>query len=118
MLTAAFIDIDNFKAVNDRHGHARGDVVLAAVAGAMDGASRAGDMVFRIGGDEFAMLLPETGDVAAQMVVERACGAIADVGEEVEASFGVATWPRDGGSKEVLLAEADHRLYAMKPSVP
>jgi diguanylate cyclase (GGDEF)-like protein len=108
------LDLDDFKRVNDEHGHARGDVVLAAVGEAIDGTSRAGDLVFRVGGDEFAMLLPETESVDAAHVAQRTCEAIGTVGMGITASFGIAAWPEDGGSKEVLLAEADHRLYAMK----
>jgi diguanylate cyclase (GGDEF)-like protein len=115
-VSVAMLDLDDFKHVNDEHGHARGDVVLAAVGEAIDAASRAGDLVFRVGGDEFAMLLPETASADAARVAQRTCEAIGAVRMDIAASFGIATWPDDGGSKEVLLAEADHRLYAMKRS--
>jgi diguanylate cyclase (GGDEF)-like protein len=115
-VSVAMLDLDDFKHVNDERGHARGDIVLAAVGEAIDGASRAGDLVFRVGGDEFAVLLPETDRVHAARVAQRTCETIAAVGVGVTASFGIATWPDDGGSKEVVLAEADHRLYAMKRS--
>jgi diguanylate cyclase (GGDEF)-like protein len=115
-VSVAMLDLDDFKHVNDERGHARGDIVLAAVGEAIDGASRAGDLVFRVGGDEFAILLPETERADAAQVAQRTCETISAVGVGVTASFGVATWPDDGGSKEVVLAEADHRLYAMKRS--
>ncbi len=113
-VSVTLLDLDGFKEINDLQGHARGDVVLTAVAQAIDGASRAGDLAFRVGGDEFAVLLPETQTRDAAGAARRTCEAIAAATDGVTASFGTATWPGDGGSKEVLLAEADHRLYAMK----
>jgi diguanylate cyclase (GGDEF)-like protein len=113
-VSVTLVDLDGFKAVNDEHGHARGDVVLAAAGEAIDKSSRAGDLVFRVGGDEFAVLLPDTESADAVGAAERTCEAVAAIGEGVTASFGTAAWPADGGSKDVLLAEADHRLYAMK----
>jgi diguanylate cyclase (GGDEF)-like protein len=112
----ALFDLDGFKLVNDGDGHAEGDRVLRAVAEALAQSCRASDLAFRIGGDEFALLLPETGRAEADAVVERAREAISGIDARVSTSVGQATWPEDGGSKDVLLAHADAGLYAMKNS--
>jgi diguanylate cyclase (GGDEF)-like protein len=110
----ALFDLDGFKLVNDGAGHAEGDRVLRAVAAVLADTCRVSDMAFRIGGDEFALLLPETGRADTEAVVERVREAVAGVDARVSASVGIATWPEDGGSKDVLLAHADAVLYAMK----
>lgn len=69
--TLAYLDLDNFKAVNDQHGHKQGDQVLIEAAQALEQQIRASDMVARIGGDEFAILLPNTGRDAARASLER-----------------------------------------------
>ena len=115
-LGVALFDLDGFKLVNDGAGHAEGDRVLRAVAVALAGACRASDVAFRIGGDEFALLLPETGREETETVAERVREAVGGVDARVGTSVGVATWPEDGGSKDVLLAHADAVLYAMKSS--
>jgi diguanylate cyclase (GGDEF)-like protein len=113
-LTIALFDLDGFKLVNDGAGHAEGDRVLRGVATAMEEGCRASDMTFRIGGDEFALLLPNTGREEAEAVVGRVRDAISGVDPRVSSSVGIAAWPQDGGSKDVLLAAADSGLYAMK----
>ena len=110
----ALFDLDGFKLVNDSAGHAEGDRVLRAVAEALQGACRSSDMAFRIGGDEFALLLPATGRREAMLVANRVRRAVGGVDPRVGASIGMASWPEDGGSKDVLLAHADASLYAMK----
>jgi diguanylate cyclase (GGDEF)-like protein len=112
--TVALFDLDGFKLVNDAAGHAEGDRVLRETAAALDASCRGSDIAFRLGGDEFALLLPETAPQDAEIVAERAAAAIAGIGEPVTTSYGIAGWPADGGSKDVLLAQADSRLYAMK----
>jgi diguanylate cyclase (GGDEF)-like protein/putative nucleotidyltransferase with HDIG domain len=107
-VSVALFDLDGFKTVNDVSGHAEGDRVLRAAAEHLDGACRGSDMAFRIGGDEFALLLPETSGPDAAEAAARAAAEIRDV------SFGVAVWPEDGPSKDGLLARADANLYAMK----
>lgn len=108
------LDLDHFKSVNDGHGHAEGDRVLRAVAAALSGACRADDPCFRIGGDEFACILPGAGPDEAATVAGRARDAVARVDRRVGLSAGVACWPQDGDSRETLLAVADERLYAAK----
>jgi diguanylate cyclase (GGDEF)-like protein len=119
------IDLDAFKQVNDAGGHSVGDRVLRDAAEALSGACRASDLAFRIGGDEFALLLPETPDKQdAIAVAERACDTLAAGSLGVGASYGLAVWPDDGADKDALMNTADRRLYAMKagrtdvPSTP
>jgi len=110
-LSVAMFDLDGFKAVNDVSGHAEGDRVLRRTAEVLNETCRSSDVAFRIGGDEFALLLPETGGDDANTVASRAA-------ERLGSSFGVAVWPDDGPSKEGLLACADSNLYAMKRARP
>jgi diguanylate cyclase (GGDEF)-like protein len=113
-VAVVLFDLDGFKLVNDAAGHARGDRVLRETAWTLDMSCRESDIAFRLGGDEFALLLPETGGEDAELVAERAASAIARIDERISTSYGIAAWPADGGTKDVLLAEADDRLYAMK----
>ncbi|HEY1595275.1 MAG TPA: HD domain-containing phosphohydrolase [Thermoleophilaceae bacterium] len=110
-VSVALFDLDGFKAVNDVSGHAEGDRVLRHTAEVLNETCRSSDIAFRIGGDEFALLLPETVAAEAQAVAERAAC-------ELGSSFGVAVWPDDGPSKEGLLARADQNLYGMKRARP
>ena len=110
-LSVALFDLDGFKAVNDVSGHAEGDRVLRRTAEVLSDSCRSSDIAFRIGGDEFALLLPETDAADAHAVAERAA-------EQFGSSFGVAVWPDDGPSKETLLARADGNLYEMKRARP
>jgi diguanylate cyclase (GGDEF)-like protein len=105
------IDLDRFKDLNDREGHAAGDARLRWTVECLTACIRPSDALGRLGGDEFAVVLPETaaaraGDVAARLV--RA------LGERSPASVGVATFPDDATAAEGLLARADKRLYAAK----
>jgi diguanylate cyclase (GGDEF)-like protein len=110
----ALFDLDGFKLVNDSGGHAEGDRILRGVADVLSDACRASDTAFRVGGDEFALVLPATGAAEARAVVDRVSARIARVDARVGTSVGLAAWPADGGSKDVLLAAADATLYAMK----
>jgi diguanylate cyclase (GGDEF)-like protein/PAS domain S-box-containing protein len=122
---AIFVDLDGFKAVNDRFGHGVGDTLLVAVAARLRDTVRAGDVVGRIGGDEFLVLCPDVSDADLAMALgERIADAVAaplDVdGALVEprASVGVAwagtgVW-RGGVNAEELIAEADAAMYASK----
>ncbi|HET8673326.1 MAG TPA: sensor domain-containing diguanylate cyclase, partial [Thermoleophilaceae bacterium] len=110
-MSVALFDLDGFKQVNDVGGHAEGDRVLRMTAEALIRSCRSSDTAFRIGGDEFALLLPETSPADAEAVAGRAAASF-------DSSFGVAVWPDDGPSKEVLLARADERLYDMKRERP
>ena len=118
-LSVAMVDIDHFKAVNDDHGHAAGDRVLAAVAGAMRQHLRAEDQLGRLGGEEFLALLPDADARAAATTAEKLRGEVAELavahdgGElAVTISAGWATW--EGESPEELLRRADEALYEAK----
>ncbi len=114
-------DIDHFKAVNDGHGHATGDVVLVQCAGACRERLRASDIFGRIGGEEFAVILPHTSAADAMKVAETLRTTIAqqrvptpDVPLSVTASFGVSTLDRSVGDIDELLRRADVALYIAK----
>lgn len=104
------IDLDNFKRYNDTHGHAAGDEVLVAFAGALRRAVRDGDLVFRIGGDEFLILLVGADRAAAGHVLERLRHTWAAVGGPVGFSAGIAAEEQD------LMRLADEHMYAEKRS--
>lgn len=113
----ALCDVDAFKALNDRHGHPAGDRALSRVARVLESSLRVSDGAFRIGGDEFALILIEAGDAQAQEVVERIVAALAEPGEggdpPVHLSFGsVAAEPDD--TAERILRRADEAMYAVK----
>ena len=113
-LSIALIDLDRFKAVNDTHGHKTGDEVLVAAAHAIGVRLRAEDQLGRLGGEEFLLLLPNTGAEAAIRVAERVRAAVADAPAPVPVtvSIGLATW--DSETPEALLQRADEALYAAK----
>jgi diguanylate cyclase (GGDEF)-like protein len=116
------VDLDDFKKVNDSYGHLGGDVVLGEFGAMMRSAARAGDMVARTGGEEFSILLPDTGIDGAQLVAERLCERIRRHGfivngrpVNITASFGViATRPGRDESDANLKLRADEALYAAK----
>ena len=110
-LTIAQIDIDNFKAVNDRDGHAAGDAVLRRFAEMWSKQIRAADLLVRIGGDEFALLLPACDLPVAVRTLERLRTAV----PEPTCSIGVAQWDGEE-SAAALLERADRMLYEAKRS--
>jgi diguanylate cyclase (GGDEF)-like protein/PAS domain S-box-containing protein len=116
-LSLIVIDIDIFKAINDEHGHPVGDAVLAEVAGRLAGQGRDSDLLARVGGEEFAWLLPETDAASAVAVAERARHTIADdpfeLAGTVTISAGVCSL-EDGAGAESLLRFADAALYSAK----
>lgn len=107
-LTVVLIDLDDFKSVNDRDGHAAGDQLLADLAAAWQHVLRPADLLARHGGDEFALLLPATSEDGATRVVTRLHEA-----HPMSWSSGTAAWTR-GTSLDSALAAADARLYAVK----
>jgi diguanylate cyclase (GGDEF)-like protein/PAS domain S-box-containing protein len=114
----AFLDLDGFKEVNDRFGHAAGDEVLRVVADRLRQLVRPTDLVARLSGDEFVVLCPATDADAASEVAARIASAIAapmtigDAVLEIQVSVGIA-FPDDAGA-EALVARADHAMYQMK----
>jgi diguanylate cyclase (GGDEF)-like protein len=107
-------DLDRFKLVNDLGGHAAGDRVLRAAAGAVAAACRSSDAAFRVGGDEFAVVLPDADAGAAAQAARRAADAVQRTAHRDGASFGLATWPTDGTTRDALLAAVDMAMYTNK----
>ncbi len=120
--TVLMLDIDHFKDVNDRHGHQAGDEALVTVADLIRLNVRPVDVICRYGGEELAVILPETDANGARIVAERIRGNIADslittlqgYTIHVTVSIGLATFPRDGDSGTSLISAADQALYAAK----
>ncbi len=117
------IDLDRFKSVNDKYGHAEGDRVLRAVARAIAGACRQSDVPARYGGEEFAVALPDTdapGSVVIAETIREAIESTAGLLDPVTASLGAATWtPQVGATLSpelppLIVAAADRALYAAK----
>jgi diguanylate cyclase (GGDEF)-like protein/PAS domain S-box-containing protein len=110
------LDLDGFKAVNDRHGHAAGDEVLREVARRLRRSVRERDVVARLGGDEFVVVLTDLGAVPDS--VDRVEAALAEpfpgVDAALRAAVGVAMFPADGPTVAELLAAADRQMYAAK----
>ena len=121
MLALLFIDLDDFKNVNDTLGHAAGDELLQAVAGRLHSVLRPSDHVVRIGGDEFTIILdPVTSDVDASRVAERVAESLRQPFElargrsTLSASIGISVFPRDGEDVEALLKSSDIAMYRAK----
>jgi diguanylate cyclase (GGDEF)-like protein len=121
-LAIVILDMHKLKEVNDRHGHLQGDRVLQLVATTLRTALRASDFAFRIGGDEFALLLPQTDPEQAVTLCRRVRAQYEadlvpfrlDIGATID--FGAAVYPQDGDQKSDLLGVADRRLYELKHS--
>jgi diguanylate cyclase (GGDEF)-like protein len=116
--TVVVADLDNLKLLNDRGGHEAGDEALRVVAAALQAEARGTDLVGRLGGDEFGMLLPETEETGAAVVAGRLLAAIRGSGGSVPttASLGVATWTGPGDRADALMRRADQALYSAKAS--
>jgi diguanylate cyclase (GGDEF)-like protein len=118
-LTALLLDLDHFKQINDSYGHALGDDVLAALGTTMQATLRASDFVGRYGGEEFVILLPDTGQQEAELVAEKIRAAVATitvsgVTRAITASIGLAVLPNDATDSVTLLRNADRALYTAK----
>jgi diguanylate cyclase (GGDEF)-like protein len=116
--SVAYVDVDDFKQVNDRQGHSAGDRLLKAVADALRRNVRGVDTVARIGGDEFAVLMPETDSRAAQVVMRRMRRRLLEethgAGWPVTVSVGVVTFDTPPDSVDDLLRAADDVMYSAK----
>jgi diguanylate cyclase (GGDEF)-like protein len=110
------LDLDRLKEINDRYGHLAGDRALSRLAHILSDCCRSVDTAARQGGDEFALVLPETGIAAATLVAHRICDLVAKDAEEprLSVSVGVASYPKDGDTIGTLLYAADRALYGMK----
>ena len=122
-LSLLFLDLDGFKSVNDRHGHLCGSRALVEAASVIRGCARETDVAARFGGDEFAVVLPDTGSEGAVAVAERVRERIADyaflkasdgLNIHLTASVGVATLPDVAASAEELIKAADTAMYRVK----
>lgn len=116
--TVIYIDLDNFKAVNDRFGHSEGDALLQTIASLIQPNIRAVDLLGRLGGDEFAVLLPETGYEQSQVVADKIQGVLHDGmqqnGWPVTFSIGVATFATPPTSVDEMIRVADDLMYSVK----
>lgn len=116
-----FIDLDNFKTVNDSLGHAAGDALLRLTASRIEGTLRSVDVVSRLGGDEFLVVLPDLEDEQSPVAVaEKLLAAVSEPvalegqGLSVSPSIGIAVFPRDGASADTLIRNADAAMYLAK----
>ena len=116
----AYVDVRGLKSVNDTEGHLMGDELIMAVAGLMKESARADDVVGRIGGDEFALLLDEQTAEGAEPVLRRIQArveerrAAMEIRVPWELTIGIAAFPTDGTTLEELLGTADRRLYEQR----
>lgn len=111
-----FLDLDGLKQINDHFGHLVGSQALCRLADTLCICSRDIDTAARFGGDEFALVLPETGEASANLVARRICHSLAhdDRRPKLSVSIGLAVYPRDGETLDILLGAADAALYSMK----
>jgi diguanylate cyclase (GGDEF)-like protein/PAS domain S-box-containing protein len=114
------LDLDGLKGINDQFGHLAGDRALFRLARTLEDCCRSVDTAARQGGDEFALVLPETSPAAVALVARRICNLLAKDSEKpsLSVSFGVASYPEEADSVGTLLFAADRALYAMKNKRP
>jgi diguanylate cyclase (GGDEF)-like protein len=121
-LALVILDLHQFKEVNDRYGHPRGDALLKTVASTLKQSLRTSDYAFRFGGDEFATLLVQSDMEQASTLARRIRANFAASIEPMQMTtqsgldYGIAIYPQDGAQREVLVRVADERLYEMKQS--
>ena len=116
-LSLLYLDLDNFKVINDSHGHQTGDAVLRLVADAMRSSVRQADIVGRMGGDEFAVLMPETDAALADAAAKRLAAGLRTVFKgtpTVTASIGVVSCSATDANTDDLLRRADQAMYDAK----
>jgi len=117
-VTLAYLDLDNFKAVNDSRGHKAGDDLLLTVAQVLTASIRASDVAARLGGDEFVIMLPEVGPEQAQSVLERlraaVCQSHPDLTSPVGVSVGAVTYMLAPDDLDTMIQRADSVMYAAK----
>lgn len=124
-LAVIYLDLDGFKGANDRGGHDAGDRLLRDVARRLQQALRQGDLVARVGGDEFVALLPGCRDAATARAIAEDLRAslsppytLPDGPFQLDASFGIACFPADGTDPDTLVAHADRAMYVAKRNRP
>jgi diguanylate cyclase (GGDEF)-like protein len=117
-LSLLLVDLDHLKKINDTHGHQAGDAAIRHVADILTRRRRATDLPGRLGGEEFALLMPATAKegavLTAERIVREVSGPSVPKAGTVTVSIGVATMPEDAREEEPLIRVADHRLYAAK----
>lgn len=117
-ISVAYIDLDSFKEVNDKLGHSAGDAVLVDIATELRRNLRATDVVARMGGDEFVILLPETDASAARTAIEKLRGLLLDLSQQrnwpITYSIGLVTFEQAPRSTDDMIGEADRLMYSIK----
>ncbi|HZG53079.1 MAG TPA: diguanylate cyclase [Pyrinomonadaceae bacterium] len=116
--TVAYMDVDDFKLINDNYGHSIGDMVLRSVSQTIKHNIREIDVVARLGGDEFVILMPETGEAAAEAVVARVhqniMKTMREYGWPITFSIGVVTWTTPPRTVDIMIKQADEAMYEVK----
>ncbi len=116
-VSIAYVDVDDFKSLNDRYGHATGDRFLVTLARTLNKGSRMSDQTARLGGDEFAILMPETDEKGAHTVLKRLNGLAQIMNKHlfsVTLSIGVVTFHKAPENAEAMVNEADRLMYQSK----
>jgi diguanylate cyclase (GGDEF)-like protein len=117
-VTIAYLDLDNFKSVNDLLGHRRGDDLLGTAAQAIRAALRGSDCAARVGGDEFVICLPETGEAGARVVLNRVFVSLSSAIHappcSVSVSIGAVAWSKPPATVEAMILAADELMYDAK----